>query len=204
MSTGSRRATGSRRSAEREERALRPRFSWTAMARAPEFSPRLLRAVLGDQTLRVRIVSGAAKRLARNHLEDTGREIAGRIAGEVVMQVNGDVVAASRSLLRGLLVRGITQALVSAPVSLDHPILHSENRDIQSALAKAEEKLNEALNLSVDSDDDDGDPSVPEPNFPNLKYAKAKYKNMESVLKYVESDNGSGGGVKLVIMNFND
>ena len=40
-------------------------------------------------------------------------------------------------------------------------------------------------------------------SFPNLKYAKPKYKDMESVLKYVEQDQEKGG-VKLVIMNFND
>ena len=40
-------------------------------------------------------------------------------------------------------------------------------------------------------------------SFPNLKYAKSKYKNVESVLKYVERDEDRGG-VKLVIMNFND
>ena len=42
-----------------------------------------------------------------------------------------------------------------------------------------------------------------ETSFPNLKYAKSKYKDMESVLKYVEQDQEKGG-LKLVIMNFND
>lgn len=42
-----------------------------------------------------------------------------------------------------------------------------------------------------------------ETSFPNLKYAKSKYKDMEAVLKYVEQDQEKGG-VKLVIMNFND
>ena len=40
-------------------------------------------------------------------------------------------------------------------------------------------------------------------SFPNLKYAKPKYKNVESVLKYIE-DSDDTGGIKLVIMNFND
>ena len=40
--------------------------------------------------------------------------------------------------------------------------------------------------------------------FPNLKYRKPKYKNVESILKYVEDEDGPSGGVKLVIMNFND
>jgi len=176
-----------------------------AMVHAPEFKRRLLRAALGNHTFRARIVSGVAERLLRNNLEDTRREIAKRIALEVVTEVKGmELLAASRSLLRRLLVRGITQGLVPAPSPLNHPILHSQNRDIRSALAKAEEKLNRALNLSVDNDDDDDDASDPRANFPNLKYARPKYKNMESVLKYIESDDGRSGGVKLVIMNFND
>ena len=40
--------------------------------------------------------------------------------------------------------------------------------------------------------------------YPNLKYKKPKYQNVSELLKYVESDNGNGDGVKLVIMNFND
>ena len=33
---------------------------------------------------------------------------------------------------------------------------------------------------------------------------KIKYQNVSEVLKYVESEGGSGEGIKLVIMNFND
>lgn len=205
MSAGYRKATEARKSVEGEERALRSTFTWTAMIHAPGFKRRLLRAALKNHTLRARIVSGVAERVVRNNLEDTKREIAKCIAGEVVTEVKGmGLLAASRSLLGGLMVRGITQALVQATSPLNHPILHSQNRDIQSALAKAEEKLNRALSLSVDNDDDDDDLSDPRANFPNLKYAKPKYKNMESVLKYIESDDGRSGGVKLVIMNFND
>jgi len=40
-------------------------------------------------------------------------------------------------------------------------------------------------------------------NLPNLKYAKPKYQNVESLLNYIESKDDEGG-VKLVIMNFND
>lgn len=205
MSAGSGRATAARKSVEGEERALRSNFTWAAMGYASEFKRRLLRAALENHTLRARIVSGVAERVVRNNLEDTRREIARCIAGEVVTEVKGmEPLAASRSLLERLLVSGITQALVQAPSPLNHPIMHSQNRDIRSALAKAEEKLNRALNLSVDNDDDDDDLSHPRANLPNLKYAKPKYKNMESVLKYIESDDGRSGGVKLVIMNFND
>ena len=50
-----------------------------------------------------------------------------------------------------------------------------------------------------DEDEEDGAGS----SFPNLKYAKPKYKDVQSVLRYIESD-AQNGGLKLVIMNFND
>lgn len=40
--------------------------------------------------------------------------------------------------------------------------------------------------------------------YPNLKYRKPKYENVGDILKYVESEDDGKGGVKLVIMNFND
>jgi hypothetical protein len=40
-------------------------------------------------------------------------------------------------------------------------------------------------------------------SLPNLKYARPKYENLESVMKFVEQEDGRDG-VKLVIMNFND
>lgn len=41
-------------------------------------------------------------------------------------------------------------------------------------------------------------------HYPNLKYRKPKYEHVESILKYVETPEEKGQGVKLVIMNFND
>ena len=40
-------------------------------------------------------------------------------------------------------------------------------------------------------------------SLPNLKYAKSKYRNVESLLNYIETKEAEGG-IKLVIMNFND
>ena len=54
-----------------------------------------------------------------------------------------------------------------------------------------------------DEDEDEDEVDGAGSQFPNLKYAKPKYKNMESVLKYIDRDEDKGG-VKLVIMNFND
>lgn len=40
--------------------------------------------------------------------------------------------------------------------------------------------------------------------FPNLKYNKPKYSNVSELIKYVESDKPQEGGIRLIIMNFND
>ena len=74
-------------------------------------------------------------------------------------------------------------------------------------LAKAEAKLSQlAKHGHPDDDDDDDDEDEgkgTKAKYPNLKYRKPKYKNVEALLKYVESADDKGG-VKLVIMNFND
>lgn len=73
--------------------------------------------------------------------------------------------------------------------------------DFEAKLQKAEGKL-EKLGIT-DQDNDEDEVAGAESSFPNLKYAKPKYKNIESILKYVERDDDKGG-VRLVIMNFND
>lgn len=75
------------------------------------------------------------------------------------------------------------------------------DEDVEAKLQKAERKL---AKLGISGRDDDEDEVAGTgSSFPNLKYAKPKYKNIESILKYVERDEDKGG-VKLVIMNFND
>lgn len=73
--------------------------------------------------------------------------------------------------------------------------------DFEAKLQKAEGKL-EKLGITGQDDDED-EVAGTGSSFPNLKYAKPKYKNIESILKYVERDDDKSG-VKLVIMNFND
>ena len=60
-----------------------------------------------------------------------------------------------------------------------------------------------ASEAEADDDDDDDEAGGAGGSLPNLKYAKPKYKDVESVLKYIESDD-ERGTIKLVIMNFND
>lgn len=100
--------------------------------------------------------------------------------------------------------------------------MHKKSKSLDEVLEKAEKKLdkvsdcgvmyeNEDIeNVSLDDLDDVDLATIRKLEergvkviYPNLKYRKPKYKNMESVLKYIESDEGNGG-VKLVIMNFND
>ncbi len=73
------------------------------------------------------------------------------------------------------------------------------DEDVEAKLQKVERKLEKQGITSQDDDEAAGTRS----SFPNLKYAKPKYKNIESILKYIETDEDKGG-VKLVIMNFND
>ena len=85
-------------------------------------------------------------------------------------------------------------------------VLQMQNQDVQAGLQKAEDKMGRALNGSVDStpDDDDDEIHGSQSQYPNLKYKKPKYQNVESILRYVEGDEKSSGGVRLVFMNFND
>lgn len=72
---------------------------------------------------------------------------------------------------------------------------------LEARLQKVERRL-EKLAVSA-GDGDEAKTAETGNNLPNLKYAKPKYKNIESMLKYIESDDEKSG-VKLVIMNFND
>lgn len=80
------------------------------------------------------------------------------------------------------------------------------NKNTEKGLIKAEEKLEKVMRkLGGEQAEDEDEDEIKDTgsNYPNLKYAKPKYKNMESVLKYIESKDDNGG-VKLIIMNFND
>jgi len=104
-----------------------------------------------------------------------------------------------------------------------HTLLEAHGIRLKESFLKVDQKLTEIdLGLSPENSDDAGNISLEDLDdidvatieklekkgvrivFPNLKYRKPKYKNVESVLKYVESEKDDKGGVKLVIMNFND
>ena len=107
--------------------------------------------------------------------------------------------------------------------SEEHTLLEAQGIRLQESLLKVNKMLNkidsglspentdEAENIGLEDLDDIDLATIEKLEekgvrvvFPNLKYRKPKYKNVESVLKYVESEKDDTGGVKLVIMNFND
>ena len=79
------------------------------------------------------------------------------------------------------------------------------DENVQAKLEKVEKKLEKRGFTGEDEheDNDEDEAAGTGSSYPNLKYARPKYKNIESILKYIERDEEKGG-VKLVIMNFND
>ena len=95
---------------------------------------------------------------------------------------------------------GIVDALdlLLAQRAGDRPRLHESVASRLDRLERAVRRL--AVLPSEDGESEDesaGDTEIDEATRP------AKYKDVESVLKYIEDEDGKSG-VKLVIMNFND
>ena len=82
-----------------------------------------------------------------------------------------------------------------------------ESSDLDARVTSLETLVQQLVATDMEPEDDKEDEDEDEVEggerrLPNLKYAKPKYKDVESVLKYIE--DGEGGALKLVIMNFND
>ena len=131
-------------------------------------------------------------------LQDMAQEISQSLVLEMVRQqdVKRSASAGTIDLLLQYLAEEVVKRLKQEDTS-NGPF----DEDLEARLQKAESKLEKLVIGEQDSDE--GEAAGTESSFPNLKYAKPKYKNIESILKYVESDQDKGG-VKLVIMNFND
>ena len=78
----------------------------------------------------------------------------------------------------------------------------SFTEDLEDRLLAVEIQLKK-LALGVPDVVEDQDQDEDGSSLANLKYAKSKYKNVESLMNYIESGKGEDG-IKLVIMNFND
>ena len=129
---------------------------------------------------------------------DLGQEIAERMVSEMESgrRIETSEPAATVDVLLQQLATSVVGLLREA--GSRQPVTDPA---LEARLQKAERRL--AKLASVDGDDDDDGPDGSWGGTPNLKYAKPKYKDVESVLKYVEDEDGCSA-IKLVIMNFND
>ena len=87
---------------------------------------------------------------------------------------------------------------VTGRLSMPTTGVASSGHGVDDRLAALENRLEKLTKGSRESSKGD-----PETSLPNLKYAKSKYQNVESLLNYIETKE-TEGGIKLVIMNFND
>lgn len=130
------------------------------------------------------------------------QDMAQEISHGLLLEIAGHqgVERSSSVRIHDLLLPLLAQEVVRQLEKAD-PSKGLSDEDLEARLQKVERKL-EKLAISA-GDDDEAKMAGTGSSLPNLKYAKPKYKNVESILKYVDTDQDKGG-VKLVIMNFND
>lgn len=147
-----------------------------------------------------------------NTLQDMKDEIRSRILSDLKNDTNGKNSIKKESIWQMLIDELSTQVVnklkreLSMEDLLEDKRIEINNKNTEEGLTKAEEKLekiNRKLSKEQAEDEDEDEIKDTDSNYPNLKYARPKYKNLESVLKYIESKDDNGG-VKLIIMNFND
>ena len=135
-------------------------------------------------------------------MKKTIRELPQDIAQDLVSDVRmaSNTTEPESPMFVGLLVNRLAQEVVD---QLDNstPGNATASKAMETRLQRLEHKLDRLLGTEAEEDAEDA--SARGSNFPNLKYAKPKYQNVESLLNYVERDDDKGG-LKLVIMNFND
>ena len=134
--------------------------------------------------------------------EDLVRLIAGDIAHDLAKEVQrASPPTGSRSAtIVDLLLRELADKVATLLGDFT-TVGTARNMRVERALQKTEAKLEKAAVRAPD--DDEGEARVAGTSLPNLKYARPKYNNVESILKYVEAEDDRRG-VKLIIMNFND
>ena len=138
--------------------------------------------------------------MERQVLKTLAEEIANRLALEIAEPL--PPTSSGSAALSELLLDQVADRVVAL---LDERARAGvESEEIESRLMKAERQL-EKMSASPEDDDDDDDDRVDGEvaALPNLKYAKPKYRNLDTMMEYIEGPEGQGG-VKLVIMNFND
>lgn len=132
-------------------------------------------------------------------MNKTLQGIADNIAGTLIKEIVGDQQVARPPYqdMVDRLARMMGEE-VAAWIEKVNADTGSEVRAVLDRLLEVEKKL-EKLSSELDRvSSKEGSSSLP-----NLKYARSKYQNVESLLSYVDKGEDQGG-LKLVIMNFND
>ena len=127
------------------------------------------------------------------------RGVAQEIGHSLVREMGGHRTA-ERSTARGIVDLLLDQLAEEVVRELTADLKEATStHDLEARLGTLETRLHQLDATDSDDDEADGHGS----RLSNLKYAKPKYKDVQSILKYIERDQDNGG-VKLVIMNFND
>ena len=136
---------------------------------------------------------------SRNALHSLVEEIAEGLFQEIKNSSSEDVpgVAKLSDELASTVAEEVAMAVTQR---LPMPISGSaaDGTGFRARFAVVESRLDKLIKGSRESSKGDSPASQP-----NLKYAKSKYQNVESLLNYIETKEAEGG-IKLVIMNFND
>lgn len=108
-----------------------------------------------------------------------------------------------------LLVEEVTQEVVNALAARDlvpEPVEDRRAlrlREVDHNLEDLASRIRSAIQEEIINDSSGLDSGPGSDSDPDSDEEGSKYRNIESLIKYVESSDGEGG-VKLVIMNFND
>ena len=132
----------------------------------------------------------------RKALQEMAQEISRSLVHEI--ESNGGMAEVGGDLADPLLQRIAEEVVEQLKTELVTRGLSAH--DLQSGLRRMSAMLEDT---AVHIPDNGGHTGGDGGDFPNLKDGKPKYQNVESILRYVEKDDDKGG-VKLVIMNFND
>ena len=127
--------------------------------------------------------------------------MAEQIADGLVLEMRQDRPAELNSYVN--MVDLLLQQLAEKVVSLlrqANSTTDVSDEEWEGRLQKADKKLGK-LSFRRSGSEDVGKEQIAD--LPNLKYARPKYENLESVMEFVEKEDDRDG-VKLVIMNFND
>ena len=162
----------------------------------------LLLSGIGDKGIRGERSETGGTALDKSRPTTLGEEI----ATGLVLAIERDPTAIERTTAG--VVDHLIDQLGKSAVQLLHDARSAQSRsdeELEARLQTVDAKLAKLVIESTDTDEDDDEDEVDgaRSQYPNLKYARPKYKNVESILKYIEGKDDKGG-VKLVIMNFND